>query len=126
CLQVTLAPVGNVGTTAAGFGPLPSGWEQRTAPEGRPYFVDNNIRTTAWQQPVSQLGPLPSGQEMYLTSTTRRISKRVEDQFKTFMENFNQQDLISVFDEHELELLIGGIAEIDVDNWKRPRIYRIR
>jgi len=56
-----------------------------------------------------------------------RISKRVEEQFKAFLEGFNQlipQDLISVFDERELELLIGGIAEIDVDDWKKHTDYR--
>jgi len=32
--------------------------------------------------------------------------------------------LIAVFDERELELLIGGIAEIDVDDWKKHTDYR--
>lgn len=90
---------GNVGTvmhtgaTSPGSGELPPGWEQRWTPEGRPYFVDHNTRTTTWvdprrqqyirmygqnnangqiqQQPVSQLGPLPSGWEMRLTNTAR-------------------------------------------------------
>lgn len=79
--------------TQAGAGPLPQGWEQRFTPEGRPYFVDHNTRTTTWVDPrrqqllrvispsrsnltvkpqtVSQLGPLPSGWEMRLTSTAR-------------------------------------------------------
>ncbi|TXT05323.1 uncharacterized protein COLE_06643 [Cutaneotrichosporon oleaginosum] len=79
--------------TAPGSGPLPAGWEQRFTPEGRPYFVDHNTRTTTWVDPrrqqllrviapgntgmtvqpqtVSQLGPLPSGWEMRLTSTAR-------------------------------------------------------
>ncbi|KAG1585007.1 hypothetical protein G6F48_007537 [Rhizopus delemar] len=76
--------------TSAGSGPLPPGWEMRTSAEGRPYFVDHNTRTTTWVdprrqqymssigpgsnlqvQPVSQLGPLPSGWEMRLTSTGR-------------------------------------------------------
>ncbi|KAI8891017.1 HECT-domain-containing protein [Backusella circina FSU 941] len=78
--------------TTAGSGPLPPGWEMRHNPEGRPYFVDHNTRTTTWVdprrqqyintigpgsnlqvqvQPVSQLGPLPSGWEMRLTSTGR-------------------------------------------------------
>ncbi|KAH9813931.1 hypothetical protein DFH28DRAFT_929484 [Melampsora americana] len=81
----------NTGATTAGWGPLPAGWEQRFTPEGRPYFVDHNTRTTTWvdprrqqllrvmgpngnnvqPQPVSQLGPLPSGWEMRLTSTAR-------------------------------------------------------
>lgn len=83
------------GATTAGTGNLPPGWEQRTTPEGRPYYVDHNARTTTWvdprrqqyfrsygptqhggtnivqQQPVSQLGPLPSGWEMRLTNTAR-------------------------------------------------------
>lgn len=78
------------GATTSGLGELPSGWEQRFTTEGRPYFVDHNTRTTTWvdprrqqyirtfgphttiqQQPVSQLGPLPSGWEMRLTNTAR-------------------------------------------------------
>ncbi|KAL2149147.1 hypothetical protein VTH82DRAFT_8495 [Thermothelomyces myriococcoides] len=83
----------HTGATTAGTGELPPGWEQRWTPEGRPYFVDHNTRTTTWvdprrqqyirmyggpnsngtiqQQPVSQLGPLPSGWEMRLTNTAR-------------------------------------------------------
>jgi E3 ubiquitin-protein ligase NEDD4 len=46
-----------------------------------------------------------------------RISKRVKEQFDAFMSGFSElipQDLITVFDERELELLIGGMSEIDV------------
>jgi len=84
---------GSSSQTTQGTGPLPAGWEQRFTPEGRPYFVDHNTRTTTWVDPrrqqllrvmgpngnnltvqpqsVSQLGPLPSGWEMRLTSTAR-------------------------------------------------------
>ena len=67
--------------------PLPLGWEERRTAEGRPYFVDHHTRTTTWtdprratQPPPSavvrpvtnpNLGPLPSGWEMRLTSTGR-------------------------------------------------------
>jgi len=86
-------PMLATGATTAGTGELPPGWEQRHNPEGRMYFVDHNTRTTTWvdprrqqyirmygnntsgqsiqQQPVSQLGPLPSGWEMRLTNTAR-------------------------------------------------------
>jgi E3 ubiquitin-protein ligase NEDD4 len=79
--------------TTPGAGALPAGWEERHTPEGRPYYVDHNTRTTTWVDPrrqtlvrmlgrdgnsltvqpqtVSQLGPLPSGWEMRLTSTAR-------------------------------------------------------
>lgn len=67
------------------------------------------------------------GMYVYSLVTEWRISKRVEEQFKAFKEGFNQlipQDLVNVFDERELELLIGGIAEIDVDDWKKHTDYR--
>ena len=90
--NANVAGMGNV--TTAGSGEMPAGWEQRYTPEGRVYFVDHNTRTTTWvdprrqqyirmygqnagtngtvqQQPVSQLGPLPSGWEMRLTNTAR-------------------------------------------------------
>ncbi|PBK77941.1 HECT-domain-containing protein [Armillaria solidipes] len=80
-------------TTTPGSGQLPNGWEERFTLEGRPYYVDHNTRTTTWVDPrrqaiirvmgpngqgpalqpqaISQLGPLPSGWEMRLTSTAR-------------------------------------------------------
>jgi E3 ubiquitin-protein ligase NEDD4 len=67
--------------------PLPLGWEERRTPQGRPYFVDHHTRTTTWTDPRRNmqhtpstvtgpatnpnLGPLPSGWEMRLTSTGR-------------------------------------------------------
>ncbi|KAJ7582931.1 hypothetical protein C8J56DRAFT_236391 [Mycena floridula] len=88
----TAVTAGNNSTTA-GSGSLPNGWEERFTLEGRPYYVDHNTRTTTWVDPrrqaiirvmgpngqgsalqpqaISQLGPLPSGWEMRLTSTAR-------------------------------------------------------
>ena len=43
------------------------------------------------------------------------------------MSGFNElipQELINVFDERELELLIGGMSEIDVDDWMKHTDYR--
>ncbi|KAI9446810.1 ubiquitin-protein ligase [Lactarius indigo] len=61
--------------TTTGSGSLPAGWEERYTPEGRPYYVDHNTRTTTWVDPrrqtIIRLGPLPSGWEMRLTSTAR-------------------------------------------------------
>ena len=58
-----------------------------------------------------------------------RISKRVKEQFDAFMSGFSElipQDLINVFDERELELLIGGMSEIDVCVSINPCIARSR
>ena len=46
-----------------------------------------------------------------------RISRRVKEQFDAFMEGLLElipRDLVNVFDERELELLIGGMSEIDM------------
>lgn len=46
-----------------------------------------------------------------------RISKRVKAQFDSFMEGLLElipRDLLHVFDERELELLIVGMSEIDM------------
>ncbi|EPY54216.1 HECT-type ubiquitin-protein ligase Pub3 [Schizosaccharomyces cryophilus OY26] len=59
--------------------------------------------------------------------TEWRISKRVEDQFNAFYAGFVElvpPDLVSVFDERELELLIGGISDVDINDWKNHTEYR--
>ena len=75
-------------TTTPDAIPLPQGWEERQTPDGRPYFVDHNSRTTTWLDPrianaprsvfsstttqtALNLGPLPSGWEMRMTSSER-------------------------------------------------------
>uniref|UniRef100_A0A3B3ZF31 E3 ubiquitin-protein ligase n=1 Tax=Periophthalmus magnuspinnatus TaxID=409849 RepID=A0A3B3ZF31_9GOBI len=32
-------------------GSLPTGWEVRSAPNGRPFFIDHNTKTTTWEDP---------------------------------------------------------------------------
>lgn len=79
----------------------------------------------------------PNGRNIEVTNENKReyvelktewiISKPVEGQFRSFMEGFNElipQELVQVFDERELELLIGGLAEIDVEDWKKHTDYR--
>ncbi|KAL5533037.1 hypothetical protein ACEPAF_4813 [Sanghuangporus sanghuang] len=79
----------------------------------------------------------PKGSEIPVTEENKadyvnavvhyRIQKRVKEQFDAFMAGFNElapQDLVMVFDERELELLIGGMSEIDVDDWNKFTDYR--
>ncbi|KAL8802603.1 MAG: hypothetical protein Q9182_003693 [Xanthomendoza sp. 2 TL-2023] len=79
----------------------------------------------------------PGGADIELTNENKaeyvelmtewRIQKRVEEQFNAFIAGFNElipPDLVNVFDERELELLIGGIAEIDIADWKKHTDYR--
>lgn len=51
------------------------------------------------------------------TVVSYRIAKRVKEQFDAFMAGLLEiipSELITVFDERELELLIGGMSEIDM------------
>jgi len=55
-----------------------------------------------------------------------RISERVKDKFDALIGGLNElipADLIGVFNERELELLIGGSTEIDVDDWTKFTDY---
>ncbi|XP_020796987.1 E3 ubiquitin-protein ligase NEDD4-like isoform X2 [Boleophthalmus pectinirostris] len=67
-------------------GSLPAGWEVRSAPNGRPFFIDHNTKTTTWEDPrlrvpvqmrrrvsldPSDLGPLPPGWEERVHSDGR-------------------------------------------------------
>ncbi|KAL2088843.1 hypothetical protein ACEWY4_015742 [Coilia grayii] len=65
---------------------LPTGWEVRSAPNGRPFFIDHNTKTTTWEDPrlkipvhmrkqpsldPGDLGPLPPGWEERVHSDGR-------------------------------------------------------
>uniref|UniRef100_A0A672IPX1 E3 ubiquitin-protein ligase n=1 Tax=Salarias fasciatus TaxID=181472 RepID=A0A672IPX1_SALFA len=71
-------------TAESGF--LPAGWEVRSAPNGRPFFIDHNTKTTTWEDPrlkipvhmrrtasldPNDLGPLPPGWEERVHSDGR-------------------------------------------------------
>ncbi|XP_018595174.1 E3 ubiquitin-protein ligase NEDD4-like isoform X2 [Scleropages formosus] len=68
------------------YGFMPPGWEVRSAPNGRPFFIDHNTKTTTWEDPrlkipvhmrrrpsldPSDLGPLPPGWEERVHSDGR-------------------------------------------------------
>uniref|UniRef100_A0A1A8RKH0 E3 ubiquitin-protein ligase n=1 Tax=Nothobranchius rachovii TaxID=451742 RepID=A0A1A8RKH0_9TELE len=67
-------------------GSLPVGWEVRSAPNGRPFFIDHNTKKTTWDDPrfkvpvnmrkglsldPNDLGPLPPGWEERVHSDGR-------------------------------------------------------
>ncbi|KAK1785400.1 hypothetical protein P4O66_018783, partial [Electrophorus voltai] len=67
-------------------GCMPAGWEVRSAPSGRPFFIDHNTKTTTWDDPrlkipahvrrrpsldPNDLGPLPPGWEERVHSDGR-------------------------------------------------------
>lgn len=56
-----------------------------------------------------------------------RFVSRILPQMTAFLDGFDEVlplNLIKVFDENELELLMCGIGEIDVRDWKRHTVYK--
>lgn len=56
-----------------------------------------------------------------------RFVSRVQDQMNAFLDGFNALvplNLIKIFDENELELLMCGIQNIDVKDWKQNTSYK--
>lgn len=58
--------------------------------------------------------------------TEFRLAKRVEEQTSAIRSGISDlipDDLLNVFDERELELLIGGVSEVDMEDWKKHTDY---
>ncbi|CAB3376534.1 Hypothetical predicted protein [Cloeon dipterum] len=66
--------------------------------------------------------------EEYMNLITNwRMTRGVEDQTKAFLDGFNEVvplEWLKYFDERELELMLCGMQEVDVDDWQRHSIYR--
>lgn len=66
--------------------------------------------------------------EEYINLMTQwRFARGVEEQTKAFLEGFSEVvplQWLQYFDERELELMLCGMQEIDVDDWERSAIYR--
>lgn len=59
--------------------------------------------------------------------TQWRIVKRVQEQMQAFMSGLFEiipKRLLDIFDNREIELLIGGVTEIDLQDWQRYTDYR--
>lgn len=55
-----------------------------------------------------------------------RLTGSVQEQLENFLKGFHDiipADLVSIFNEQELELLISGLPDIDVDDWKNNTEY---
>ncbi|POS87613.1 hypothetical protein EPUL_003026 [Erysiphe pulchra] len=74
---------------------------------------------------------IPNGRNINVTEENKheyvrlmvewRLTGSVKEQLDEFLKGFHDivpADLVSIFNEQELELLISGLPEIDVDDWK--------
>ncbi|KAK4455659.1 hypothetical protein QBC34DRAFT_72580 [Podospora aff. communis PSN243] len=56
-----------------------------------------------------------------------KLLSSVKDQMEHFLKGFHEiipEELIAIFNEQELELLISGLPDIDVDDWKSNTEYQ--
>lgn len=80
---------------------------------------------------------IPNGRNIAVTNDNKsdyvdllvkwRVVSRVQEQMQAFLSGLFDiipRSLLSIFDDREMELLIGGIAEIDVDDWIANSVYR--
>ncbi|KAM6987025.1 E3 ubiquitin-protein ligase NEDD4-like [Aplochiton taeniatus] len=79
----------------------------------------------------------PSGSDMLVTNDNKneyidlviqwRFVNRVQKQMNAFLEGFTELiivDLIKIFDENELELLMCGLGDVDVNDWRQHTVYK--
>ncbi|KAK9246420.1 hypothetical protein V1506DRAFT_457070 [Lipomyces tetrasporus] len=79
---------------------------------------------------------VPNGRDIPVTEENKheyvklvvgyRLLTSVEEQLESFLNGFYDivpKDLISIFNEQELELLISGLPDIDVDDWRNNTVY---
>ncbi|KAM0721098.1 hypothetical protein Q7P37_003384 [Cladosporium fusiforme] len=65
-------------------------------------------------------------QEYVRLVVEHKLVKSVEEQLNHFLGGFHDivpAELVSIFNEQELELLISGLPDIDVDDWKNTTEY---
>ncbi|KAJ0181792.1 hypothetical protein K1T71_002514 [Dendrolimus kikuchii] len=69
-----------------------------------------------------------ANKEQYLQLVTQwRMTRGIEEQTTAFLDGFNEVvplEWLKYFDERELELMLCGMQEVDVDDWQRNTIYR--
>ncbi|XP_078105464.1 E3 ubiquitin-protein ligase NEDD4 isoform X3 [Sander vitreus] len=79
----------------------------------------------------------PGGAEIVITNENKkeyihlvmqwRFVNRIQKQMTAFKEGFFElipQDLIKIFDENELELLMCGLGDVDVNDWRENTKYK--
>ncbi|KAI9475724.1 MAG: hypothetical protein EXX96DRAFT_596137 [Benjaminiella poitrasii] len=58
--------------------------------------------------------------------TEQKLVLAIKEQVNAFLEGFHDiipSELIQIFNEQELELLISGLPDIDIDDWKANTVY---
>ncbi|CAH1799724.1 unnamed protein product [Owenia fusiformis] len=65
-------------------------------------------------------------QEYVQLVTELRMTRAIQPQIESFLNGFHKyipQSLVQMFDEYELELMLSGLPEIDIEDWKANTEY---
>ncbi|KAG2466270.1 NED4L ligase, partial [Polypterus senegalus] len=106
----------------------------------RPFYkmmLGKQITLKDMESVTYQVDLKPSGSEMVVTNDNKkeyidlviqwRFVNRVQKQMNAFLEGFTELipiDLIKIFDENELELLMCGLGDVDVNDWRQHTVYK--
>lgn len=92
------------------------------------YEVLGEVRTKSLKEGGENIRVTEENKHEYLDLMTAwYFSRGVEEQTKAFMDGFNSvvpMQWLQYFDEKELELLLCGMQEIDVEDWFNNTTYR--
>ncbi|XP_067052161.1 NEDD4-like E3 ubiquitin-protein ligase WWP1 isoform X1 [Acropora muricata] len=76
----------------------------------------------------SEIKVTEENKEEYLSLMTQwRFNRGIEEQTKAFLDGFNEVvplHWLQFFDEKEIELMLCGMQEIDLDDWQANAVYR--
>jgi E3 ubiquitin-protein ligase HUWE1 len=100
-------------------------------------YDEEDFRFTVIREDGEEVELKKGGKDIRVTQETRRsyarlvakyyLAREVKTELKEFMKGFYQvipQNVISVFDPDEIEFLMGGAPEIDIDDWQKNTVYK--
>eukprot|EP00123_Amoebidium_parasiticum_P018064 comp24090_c0_seq1/m.43425 comp24090_c0_seq1/g.43425 ORF comp24090_c0_seq1/g.43425 comp24090_c0_seq1/m.43425 type:complete len:807 (-) comp24090_c0_seq1:650-3070(-) len=92
------------------------------------YKVFGEVRSHELKPGGKDIDVTDDNKREYVDLVTQwRFSRGIEDQWAAFMKGFSEiipMGLLTPFDEKELEVLVCGVAEVDIKDWEENTIYR--
>ncbi|KFD49498.1 hypothetical protein M513_09609 [Trichuris suis] len=92
------------------------------------YELLGEIRTHELKEGGGSIRVTEENKEEYINLMTEwRLNRGVEEQTSAFFSGFSSVfplEWLQYFDEREIELLLCGMQEIDIDDWQRNTVYR--
>uniref|UniRef100_A0A7E4V081 E3 ubiquitin-protein ligase n=1 Tax=Panagrellus redivivus TaxID=6233 RepID=A0A7E4V081_PANRE len=92
------------------------------------YELLGEIKTCELKEGGKDIAVNETNKEEYIELLVEwRFNRGIEQQTKAFFQGFTSVfplEWLQYFDERELELLLCGMQEIDVDDWQRNTVYR--